>query len=245
MDRQESSKFTLVDVMSDMPDNKHIAAYIDFHKYRYLLILNLISKLIEENRIGKSSHILDVGPAYQTHLIRKSFPAFSVHSLGIDHPLNHRKEQEFHLDQDLNFGIDVPEQHRESIDLILFAEVIEHLYTPPSQVLKYLCGFLKPGGVMLLQTPNAVALDRRLKMLLGKNPYNLIAAHRQNHFREYTMNELHHFVQDCGLEVFFQLRQNYFNPNKTLLQRLYRRSNSFLPGALRDGITLLLKKTDG
>ena len=244
MSGQILPRFTLAEVLADLPDNTQIAAYIDFHKYRYLLILNLIAKLIEEEKLESSGHILDVGPAYQTHLIRKSFPAFSVHSLGIEHPLNIRKEQEFHLNQDLNFGIETPEPHKSTIDLMIFAEVLEHLYTPPTQVLKYLCGFIKPGGIMILQTPNAVALDRRLKMLMGKNPYNLIAAHRQNHFREYTLSELHHFAKECGMEPFFQLRQNYFNPDKTFSQRLYRRLNNFMPGSLRDGITLMLKRVD-
>jgi hypothetical protein len=47
------------------------------------------------------------------------------------------------------------------------------------------------------------------------------------------------------MEPFFQLRQNYFNPDKTFSQRLYRRLNNFMPGSLRDGITLMLKKVDG
>ena len=59
-------------------------------------------------------------------------------------------------------------------DVVVMAEVIEHLYTAPSVVLPYLRTLVRPDGVLIIQTPNAAAVFRRLKLLMGSNPFTLI-----------------------------------------------------------------------
>ena len=46
-------------------------------------------------------------------------------------------------------------------DAIVFAEVLEHLHTSPTLVLQVLTSLLKPGRLLVVQTPNAVALPRQ------------------------------------------------------------------------------------
>ena len=77
-------------------------------------------------------------------------------------------------------------------DLVVFAEVIEHLHTSPVHTLAFVRGLLADAGVLILQTPNAASLPKRLKLLAGRNPYELIRADGGNpgHFREYTLAEL-------------------------------------------------------
>ena len=60
-------------------------------------------------------------------------------------------------------------------ELIIMAEVIEHLYTSPSLVPGLLQSLLRPGGLLIVQTPNALAIGRRFKMLLGRHPFELDA----------------------------------------------------------------------
>jgi SAM-dependent methyltransferase len=55
-------------------------------------------------------------------------------------------------------------------DVVLFASVIEHLYNPAS-VLSEIARALRPGGLLVLEAPNAVALGRRLDALAGRNPF--------------------------------------------------------------------------
>ena len=59
------------------------------------------------------------------------------------------------------------------------------------------------GGVLVVQTPNAVSLPRRLAMLGGRNPYELIREDATNpgHFREYTAAELRRYAAVAGLAV--------------------------------------------
>jgi SAM-dependent methyltransferase len=66
-------------------------------------------------------------------------------------------------------------------DCAVFTEVIEHLhyyYVP--QVLSEINKSLKPGGYLILTTPNIASLLRRLRLLLGRQPIYLY------HVREYT-----------------------------------------------------------
>lgn len=55
-------------------------------------------------------------------------------------------------------------------DVVLFASVLEHLYNP-RHVLDEIQRVTKPGGLLFLETPNAVALGRRLDALAGRNPF--------------------------------------------------------------------------
>ncbi len=58
---------------------------------------------------------------------------------------------------------------------------------------------LKPGGAMLVTTPNAAALSKRLRLLFGQNPFEMLRETPENpgHFREYTALEM----RKLGLDV--------------------------------------------
>jgi 2-polyprenyl-3-methyl-5-hydroxy-6-metoxy-1,4-benzoquinol methylase len=56
-------------------------------------------------------------------------------------------------------------------DCAVFTEVIKHLYyyyVP--QVLSEINKSLKPGGYLILTTPNIASFFRRLRLILGKQP---------------------------------------------------------------------------
>ena len=122
--------------------------------------------------------------------------------------------------------------------LIILAEVIEHLYTAPSLVLAFLKTFLAPGGILLIQTPNAASLDKRLALLRGRNPYEPIRESRQHpgHFREYTGPELAAYCAEAGLTVEEIILRDFYpvRPRYALLHRWF-------PG-LRQGLTLLARR---
>src|SRR5205823_6516869 len=88
-------------------------------------------------------------------------------------------------------------------DVVVMAEVIEHLYTAPELVLGFLKTLVADNGLVIIQTPNAAALSKRLKLLFGRNPYELIRVDTTNpgHFREYTSRELIRIAEGAGFEV--------------------------------------------
>lgn len=55
---------------------------------------------------------------------------------------------------------------KESFDTILMNAMVEHLITP-IRTLRYLAGLLKPGGRVVIITPNIAKWTRRIKLLFG------------------------------------------------------------------------------
>jgi 2-polyprenyl-3-methyl-5-hydroxy-6-metoxy-1,4-benzoquinol methylase len=81
-------------------------------------------------------------------------------------------------------------------DCVVFTEVLEHLhyyYVP--LVLSRINKTLKPGGVLILTTPNIALLFRRLRLLLGVQPIY------QYHVKEYTMGEVLTLLKEAGFKV--------------------------------------------
>ena len=109
---------------------------------------------------------------------------------------------------DLRLGWDAEPR----FDAVAFMEVMEHLWDmPPAEagrwpdeftgnavrsVLRSIYGSLRPGGVMLLTTPNASSCNALWKMLHGHAGFTY-----RPHFREYSCGEVLQFVGEAGFRV--------------------------------------------
>ncbi len=224
-------------------------AYLRYHAPRYSILLHLISE-----NYKKGERILDIGRSRLTDIISDSLKV-SVDTLGFP-PDSDNKTFGKHYQFDLNNCQSVQSWRKdiEPYDLIIFAEVIEHLYTSPNLVLSFINSITSQGGRVFLQTPNAVALHKRLKMLIGVNPYERIRESNQNpgHFREYTKKEIKEYSGNTGFRVKKSLYGNYFDyrfssnglnlmsykPQLKLFNHIY----SLCPGSFKPGLTLVLVK---
>ncbi len=92
-----------------------------------------------------------------------------------------------------------------SFDLVIWSEVIEHLTKNPVHTLGEVHRVLKPGGCVVISTPNASRADNVLMLARGHNvwdPYHLGAVLAgSRHSREYTYQELVGLVEGCGYKV--------------------------------------------
>ena len=236
--------------------------YVAYQAPRFAMVLAMLGQYV-----GKETRILDVGRTMLTEMT-ESLYARPVDSLGFepDATFDHGAH---HFQFNLNDAQDPAKWRRDlpGYDVIIFAEVIEHLHTSPSLVLGYLQSLLRPGGVLLVQTPNALAIGRRLSMIFGRHPYELIRENPTNpgHFREYTARELQHYGRQLGLTVLsarythtidlrykFALMRRATEGRATAKSRslLYRLHESgltnfiyrHLPGSLRPGLTVVFQK---
>jgi hypothetical protein len=141
-------------------------------------------------------------------------------------------------------------------DLVVFAEVLEHLHTAPAPVLAALARRLTDEGTLLLQTPNAASLPKRLKLLFGRNPFEPLRGNPLDpgHFREYTLGELRALAAEAGLRVESQHRRFYFDARfgrhrdgavqaRPVTGRMKNLIYRALPPSLREGITLVLRRS--
>ena len=88
-----------------------------------------------------------------------------------------------------------------SLDLVTMFHVLEHV-DAPDQVAKRLAGWLAPGGVVAIETPNLDALDRRLFADRYWGGY-----HIPRHWHLFTSETLARLLHNAGLEPMTTLYQ--------------------------------------
>jgi 2-polyprenyl-3-methyl-5-hydroxy-6-metoxy-1,4-benzoquinol methylase len=222
--------------------------YVAYHAQRYAELLEILHALPPR----RTDRVLDIGRSNLTTLIAEVLDV-PVDSLGFaDDEVNSRGR---HYQFDLNRAQHVDRWRTDLpvYELVVLAEVIEHLHTAPSLVLRFLRTLLADNGYLVVQTPNAATLSRRLKMLVGVNPYALISedADDPQHFREYTRQELTNYAEEAGFGVQNVFMRSYFDqrfqaagsPSRTeqivgaAQNATYRR----LPPSLRTGMTFILR----
>jgi SAM-dependent methyltransferase len=219
------------------------AGYLDYHRRRYAYLLSFVDRVLSglTPMPGRGLRVLDVGMSHQTRLVRMVRPEVELATLGFyDHrfePMNGVVHTEFNL----NDAADQTLWPRiEPFDLILLAEVIEHLHVPPSHTFRMLRSLLRPGGMLLIQTPNPINLARRLALLGGKSPFEIIRDDATNpgHYCEYTVENLIYLATSAGMEIIDYSVSNYFGRHKPL----YNLACSLLPGQQAEGITILVRR---
>lgn len=110
---------------------------------------------------------------------------------------------ETHACDILNAPLPLPDG---SVDCILFADVIEHLLHSPKPALAEFLRVLKPGGVCVATTPNAVRLSVRVRIAAGiSNWPNLRgyfdAPYHRGHHHEYSAAEFRYAFEKSGFAI--------------------------------------------
>jgi hypothetical protein len=215
-----------------------IREYLHFHASRYAFLLAKVETL-------DRGRILDIGPSFQTVLMREVYPDSVIDTLGFDDSRFPRRECDRHQEYDLNDSVDRGTWPRveKPYDLVVMAEVLEHVYTAAKPVLSCVASLIRPGGALIIQTPNAVNLGRRISTARGQNPFGMIREQKQNpgHFCEFTVGELRSAAESAQLTVESATLTNYFGA-RGFRKSVYEVLCSALPGDLRDGITLVARK---
>lgn len=141
----------------------------------------------------------------------------------------------------------------EHFDTVLCCELIEHLFEDPMHLMAEVNRILKPGGHLVLTTPNIAALRGLAAILQGYHPgffhaYIQPAAGDEEvdarHNREYTPREIHQVLENAGFSITL-LETGPFRdeprPEYLWVRRLLERYH--LPTDLRDdGIYAVGKK---
>ena len=230
--------------------------YLEYHSERFDYIVKKCREFCPDSR----ANVLDIGRSQLSSLLLKEYE--SVTTLGL--PLSWKeqfgheagserisddKSYAGHIVFDLNDAQRVEWiDTRQTFSLVVFAETIEHLYTAPELVLGVLAKTLARDGVIICQTPNASALHKRVKMMMGRNPYELLRVNAGNrgHIREYTRKELIAVGRRAGLTMVFHEYRDYFGASggtakKTAIMGL-KAAATLLPSLSR-GQTIVYKRS--
>jgi trans-aconitate methyltransferase len=224
--------------------------YIAYHAPRYAFLLHLLAEL----GVTASSKVLDIGPSKLTALIGECFGT-AVDSLGSDSYPAVGDGTHFVFDLNLSQNPACWRKDLPTYEFVVMAEVLEHLHTAPELVLAFIRTLLAENGVLILQTPNAASVQKRVKLLMGRNPYERIRLDSSNpgHFREYTISELTRMADPLGFSVEKWMTAFYFDARfahhsaghvepQPFLGLVKNSIYRILPTSLREGITMVWRR---
>jgi 2-polyprenyl-3-methyl-5-hydroxy-6-metoxy-1,4-benzoquinol methylase len=100
-------------------------------------------------------------------------------------------------------------------DVVFAGDVIEHLPHTPRPFMAEIMRLLRPGGWHVQDTPNAVALRTRLKMLAGVSNWASLDGiwspeYNVHHHKEYTLGELESLFARAGFETVTGIAYEHF-----------------------------------
>jgi glycosyltransferase involved in cell wall biosynthesis/SAM-dependent methyltransferase len=249
--------------IGDIPDylqswaaDEEAAGYLETHQTRLVKTLEMTPPGGPCDRILEMGAYLQITPALRTRLGYGEVRGCYYGPLG---KVDHREAvsadgERFACDIDLfdaeKDRFPYPDAHFQTV---LCCELIEHLFEDPMHMMSEINRVLKPGGHLVLTTPNVAALRGIAAILQGYHPGFFHAYIRPSdsgfvdarHNREYTPREVHKLLEASGFEVvrletgeFRDLPHPEFGWVVHLLER-YK-----LDSALRgDGIYAVGKKT--
>lgn len=94
----------------------------------------------------------------------------------------------------------LPLAPNERFDVIVLADVLEHL-VHPAELLREAVSHLAPGGRVLVSLPNVVHWSMRALILAGKFEYTNRGILDQGHLRFFTKHSAEQLFREVGLEV--------------------------------------------
>jgi SAM-dependent methyltransferase len=125
---------------------------------------------------------------------------------------------------------------KNSFDMIMLHDVLEHLHDSPRDLLNDLLELAKPNGLLFVTVPNAVNIRKRKDVIFGKTNlppfegYYWYPGSWRGHIREYVQNDLVKLSEYLNLEV-LELRScdhmleklpNSIRPVYLLLTNIFR-----------------------
>jgi SAM-dependent methyltransferase len=197
------------------------AGYLEYHRRRYQDTLRLLPE-------GQGRRLLDVGsfPGHLSALAQAR--GWEVSGLNNDIEgaglwaafLERCRERKIEI-----LGCEVEREPfpaaTASFEAVLFCELFEHLHWNPFHTLREIFRVLKPGGLLILTTPNLRRAETLFRYLhdWGSQPpvsrtfrelFPSLLYHRHN--REYTASELDYFLGRQGKDLYdFRLDRIYYS----------------------------------
>lgn len=187
--------------------------YLETHVTRLRKTLSIIPAGSPDQRILEMGAYLQITPALQSKLgygeVRGCYygPAGQVDHRTVESAKGERFSCEVDLFDAEKDRFPYPEGH---FDTVLCCELLEHLPSDPMHMMAEVNRILKPGGCLVVTTPNICSLRAISAILQGYHP-GFYPAYIQplageaetgaRHAREYAPREIAYLFRDAGFEL--------------------------------------------
>lgn len=109
-------------------------------------------------------------------------------------------------------------------DVIVFSDILEHLYDP-AQVLTSHYQLLAPGGHVLISLPNVAIWNVRLSIMAGRFQYQDTGTLDRTHIRFFTRATFRKFAREAGLAISSsRITPGILRPFVPLIKKVYGRA---------------------
>ena len=186
---------------------EEMKSYVEADFKRFIYTLGLVP-----DKSGQSILELGANPYFTTTLLHK-FRDGDLHLANFFGQFAREGKQKVTIHQtneiieysyqQFNIEEDAFPYQDNRFDVVLCCEIIEHLLSDPVHALIEIRRVLKPGGVLVLTTPNVARLENVRKIIAGENvydPYSGYGAYGR-HNREYTPEDLFRLLSANGFSV--------------------------------------------
>jgi SAM-dependent methyltransferase len=205
---------------------------------------------LKDLQVHGVKRVLELGanPYYLTLLMKRYLPLdltlanffgdSSQNGSGVQSIENSVEKHEFAYSH-FNVELDSFPYRDSSFDCVIFCEILEHLILNADFAASEISRVLRPGGFVILTTPNAARLANLIQILKGNNIYSGYSKHGiyGRHNREYTLKE----VVDL-------LSRHHFRMMDTVVKNIYphplrsRMIQSLRPKTWREHLFVLAQK---
>ncbi len=176
--------------------------YMRISRYRFQKICSAVP------RSSESLRILDIGTTPFTFFIKKTFPQYEVWTIDRTNLMEDRCRDWGVQFKSCNLDKRSIPFEDGYFDVIIFTEVLEHIFAPPTQILRELWRILSDEGKLIISVPNIANLRKRIRFLFGKSPLahpndqlKSDWVHGHGHIREYTRQEIISLLKSCDFTV--------------------------------------------
>jgi methionine biosynthesis protein MetW len=156
--------------------------------------------LIEE--VPHGARVLDVGCA--GGYLADALAGRGATTVGIEPHPESARAAETHCERVFNVTVegarDLPELATERFDVVIFADVLEHLVDPRS-ALEWSRSMLAPGGRVAVSIPNVAHWSVRWSLARGRFEYEDYGLLDRTHLRFFTHKTARELAEDAGFRI--------------------------------------------
>jgi len=227
-------------------DRTHVEKYLFASRRRFRLLFEEVERIAR-----RGARVCEIGPAYGVTLLGLQRRGFQVcaaempESMLYCWALRHAGVQIEPWDIHKTEAPYAPG----SIDVVICSEVVEHLQINLRAAVRKLAALVRPGGNLVVTTPNLYSLPHLVRIVRGINivedfgdeavQKNGVVIDSRAHPREATMRELIEAVRLAGFRI--DKRDCFNSAPHPFLKRL---AFSLVPRRCRDHLLVTAKRGD-